>query len=141
MNDKTTLVILVKDELDAIKPLLPDIPFDSVDETIFIDGQSKDGTREFLEEKGHKVFVQKKLGRGNAFIESMDYTQNENLIFFSGDGNEDPKDIPKMNQYLKQGFDLVIAGRFILEGSKSDDSDDPLRIRKIGDIVYSKIID
>ncbi|MBS3151236.1 glycosyltransferase [Candidatus Woesearchaeota archaeon] len=141
MNNKTTLVILVRDELEAIKQLIPKISLNSVDDVIIMDGQSKDGTREFLQEKGFKVFTQKKLGRGNAFLESLEYTSNENLIFFSGDGNENSEDIPKMNQYLKEGYDLVIGGRFILGGSKSDDSDDPLKIRRYGNIAFSKIVD
>ena len=141
MNNKTTLVILVRDELDAIKHLLPKIPLNSVDEIIVMDGQSKDGTKEFMEKQELKVFTQKKLGRGNAFIEALEKTENENLIFFSGDGNENPEDIPKMNQYLKEGHDLVIGGRFILGGSKSDDSDDFFKIRKYGNIAFSKIVD
>lgn len=141
MNNKTTLVILVRDELDAIKQLIPKIPLNSVDDVIVMDGQSKDGTMEFLQKHSFKVFIQKKLGRGNAFIESLEHTDNENLIFFSGDGNENPEDIPKMSGYLKQGYDLVIGGRFILGGSKSDDSDDLFKIRKYGNIAFSKIID
>lgn len=141
MNSKTTLVILVRDELEAIKDLISKIPLNSIDETIVMDGQSKDGTSEFLQQNGFKVFTQKKLGRGNAFIESLKNTDSENLIFFSGDGNENPEDIPKMNNYLKEGYDLVIGGRFILGGSKSDDSDDILKIRKYGNIAFSKIVD
>ena len=34
----------------------------------------------------------------------------------------------------------MIAGRFILRGAGSDDSDDPLLIRKLGNIVYSLIV-
>ena len=46
-----------------------------------------------------------------------------------------------MVNYLKEGYDLVIGGRFILGGSKSDDSDDFFKIRKYGNIAFSKIVD
>jgi glycosyltransferase involved in cell wall biosynthesis len=141
MKSKTTLVILVWNEIDAIKELFPLIPLDAVSETIVIDGGSNDGTAEFLKSKGIKVYQQKHRGRGNAFIEGLKHAKNDKIIFFSGDGNEDPNDIPKVAYWLDKGYDMVIAGRFILVGSQSDDSDDPLRIRKGGNILMSWIAD
>ena len=138
-KEKVTLVILVNNEIKSIQKLYPRIPFNAVEETIVIDPGSNDGTIEFLTKKGLKVIIQKKRGRGNAFIESINHTKHENLIFFSGDGNEDATDIPKIAEYLKQGYDLVIGCRFLLKGSHSDDSDDPLLIRKYGNIILSGI--
>ncbi len=139
MNNKTTLVLLVWNEIEAIKNLYPLIPFDAVDEAIVVDGGSTDGTMEFLESKGLKVYKQKARGRGNAFVEGLNRSSCGNIIFFSGDGNEDPRDIPKIVESLNDGYDMVIAGRFILPGSQSDDSDDSLRIRKFGNILMSWI--
>jgi len=133
----TALVILVWNEREAIQQLWHRIPFDDVDEVLVIDPGSTDGTIEFLTSKGVKIYIQKNRGRGNAFIEAMDQVQSDKIVFFSGDGNEDPRDIPKIVAFLEQGYDLVIAGRFIRRGSQSDDSDDPLRIRKIGNIFLS----
>lgn len=140
-KDGVTLVLLVWNEVDAVQKLLEMVPFDAVDETIVMDPGSTDGTIEFLKSKGLPVHIQKQRGRGNAFIEAKQIAKYDNIIFFSGDGNEDPRDIPKMAELLKQGYDLVIAGRFLLPGSESDDSDDPLRIRKWGNITYGKIVD
>ena len=61
------------------------------------------------------------------------------MIFFSGDGNENPKDIPKIRDYLKEGYDLVIAGRHLLPGAESDNSDDPLLLRKFVTIIFGII--
>lgn len=135
-KDGVTLVILVWNEFDAIPKLIEMIPFDCVDETIVIDPGSTDGTLEFLKSKGFRVHIQKERGRGNAFLEGQKIAKYNNIVFFSGDGNEDPRDIPKMVEYLKQGYDMVIGGRLILPGSESDDSDDPLRIRKLGNIAF-----
>ncbi len=137
---KNTLVILVWNEIDAIRNLYGLIPFNAVDETIVIDGGSDDGTAEFLKERDLKVHTQKERGRGNAFLEGLEHSKGENLIFFSGDGNEDPNDIPKVVKYLEDGNDMVIAGRFIFPDSQSDDSDDPLRIRKFADIFLSLLV-
>ena len=70
----------------------------------------------------------------------MKHAKGENIIFFSGDGNEDPKDIPKVVKYLNQGNDLVIAGRFIFRNSQSDDSDDPIKFRKIFNYICSTLV-
>ena len=43
--------------------------------------------------------------------------------------------------YLNQGYDMVIAGRHILKGAKSDDSDDPLLLRKIVTIIFGLAVD
>ena len=60
------------------------------------------------------------------------------MVFFSGDGNEDPRDIPKIVSELNKGHDLVIGCRLIRKGSKSDDADDPLYIRKLGAFDFHK---
>lgn len=137
---KNTLVLLVWNEIEAIKKLYNQIPFDAVDETIVIDPGSVDGTIEFFRNKGHAVYLQEKIGRGNAFLEGLKHAKGDDLIFFSGDGNEDPKDIPKIVKYLNEGYDLVIAGRLIYKDSRSDDSDDPLYLRKFFDISLSLLV-
>lgn len=135
----TALIILIWNEREALQQLWHRIPFDAVDEVLVVDAGSTDGTIGFLKSKGANIYFQKKRGRGNAFIEAMDQVRSNKIVFFSGDGNEDPHDIPKIVALLEQGYDLVIAGRVIRKGSKTDDSDDPLRIRKIGNIVMSLI--
>jgi len=134
---KNTLVLLSYNEIDALKLLHDWIPFDSADEVFAIDPGSTDGTLEFYKKKGIKYHLQKELGRGKAFVEALKHAKGKNIVFFSTDGNEDPKDIPKLFHYLEKGYDLVIAGRFIHKDSKSDDSDDPLRIRKACNIMCS----
>ncbi len=140
-DNKVTLIVLVWNELEALTQLWDRIPFNSVDETIFIDPGSDDGTIEFVRNKGYPIVIQKNTGRGNAFLEGLEHAKHDNIIFFSGDGNEDPQDIPKIAGYLNEGYDMVIAARHLLKGSQSDDSDDPLRVRKLGNMAYSWFID
>lgn len=132
-------VLLVWNEKEALQQLWSRIPFNDFDEVLVVDAGSTDGTIEFLKSKDANIYFQKKRGRGNAFIEAMTQIRSDKIVFFSSDGNEDPHDIPKITALLEQGYDLVIAGRVIRKGSKTDDSDDPLRIRKIGTIVLSVI--
>ncbi len=134
---KNTLVLLSYNEIEALKLLHPKIPFKSADEVFAIDPGSTDGTLEFYKKKKINYYLQKELGRGKAFVEALKHAKGENIVFFSTDGNEDPKDIPVLFKNLEKGYDLVIAGRFIHKNSKSDDSDDPTRIRKACNILCS----
>ena len=46
------------------------------------------------------------------------------------DGNEDPADISRLVEKLRDN-DIAVASRFMI-GGHSDDSDDPLLIRRLG---------
>lgn len=139
-NSGVALVLLVKDELEPMKVVLPRIDMTIFSDVFCMDGHSKDGSVEFLEARGIRVIRQKELGRGKAVIESGNHTQADALLLFSPDGNEDPRILPVLVEKMKETkADLVIASRFRV-GSLSDDSDDPYRIRRTGNMFFSRII-
>ncbi len=140
LSEKVSLIVLVWNEIEALPKIWDSIPFGLADEVFFMDPGSNDGTVEFIKNKGFPVYIQKKTGRGNAFVEGMNIAKFENLIFFSGDGNENPEDIPRIISYLKEGYDMVIAGRHILPGAKSDNSDDFLLLRKYVPVLFGLFI-
>lgn len=125
---RKTLVILTLNEIEGVKALYDKIPLNEADETIVIDGGSRDGTIEFFREKGIPVFVQEIRGRGEAFRLACKVSKGNYLLFFSPDGNEDPNDIPKLFKLLEEGYDLAVASRF-LPGSRNDEAEKlfPLR--------------
>lgn len=137
---KIDLCILTWNEIEGITTLLPQIDRSLFNNVFAVDPGSEDGTIEFFEKNEIKCFIQEKKGRGNAFREAFNMTSdNDAIVFFSGDGNEDPSDLHLMVKHLEEGFDLVIGGRFIRKGSQSDNSDDRLRIRKFGNIIFSLV--
>ncbi|MFN8644169.1 MAG: glycosyltransferase family 2 protein [Candidatus Binatia bacterium] len=140
MAETTALVLLSFDEREALERLLPRIPLDRFDRVLAIDPGSTDGTLELYHQHGIPVHLQAARGRGHAFQLAERVAGTDRIVFFSTDGNEDPADLPRMLACLDEGYDLVIAGRFILPGACSDYSDDPLRLRKLGNIVYSLIV-
>jgi glycosyltransferase involved in cell wall biosynthesis len=134
----TSLLIFTRDEIEGLQSIFNKIPFDSVGEVIAIDGHSTDGTIEFLQSKGIKVVSQTKLGRGNAAIEGIDHCSGDYVVFLSSDGNEDPEDVPKLIESLHDS-EVAVASRF-MKGASSDDSDDPLRIRKFGNQLVTALV-
>lgn len=128
MVQKTTLVILTRNEINGVKALIRKIPFESVDEFFAVDYDSTDGTVEFFKKHQIPVLEQKVSGRGEAFKIAVDNANGELLVFFSPDGNENPADIPRLISLLKEGNDLAIASRF-MKNSRNEEDDKTLKLR------------
>lgn len=101
---------------------MPQIKKEWYDQLIIVDAGSTDGTIEYAKKHGYNLFVQKEKGFGAAFSEAMKKVTGDVAIMFSPDGNSDPKKIPELIQKMKEGYDLVIASRY-LEGARSYDDD------------------
>lgn len=129
MVSKTTLIILTRNEIEGVKEIVPKIDRNTVDEIISVDYNSTDGTVEFLQKHKIKVIKQQKPGRGEAFRIASEQAKNSNLLFFSPDGNEDPKDIPKLISKMDEGFDMVIASRF-MKNAHNEEDDQTIKLRK-----------
>ena len=136
----TTLVLLSYNEAEALAQLLPLIPFTLFDRVFDVDAGSTDGTLDLYTAHGVAYVLQPARGRGNAVRLATTLLDTERVVFLSTDGNENPADLPLMLRHLDEGYDLVIGGRFILPGADSDDSDDPIRVRKTANIVTSLIV-
>ena len=134
------LVLLSYNECQNLQELLPQIPLSNFDSVIAIDAGSSDGTIEVYEQHGIPYVLQEKKGRGNAFLLALDQVKTDFIIFFSTDGNEDPQDLGKMKELLLSENKMVVAGRYLYPESQTDDTDDPLRIRKGFGILGGKII-
>jgi glycosyltransferase involved in cell wall biosynthesis len=135
-NHKTSLVILTWNEIEAVRALADRIPYAAVDETLVIDGGSTDGTIEFFRQRGIPVFVQEKRGHGEAYKEGLRKASGDIVVFFSGDGNEEPSDIPRMVEKMREGYDLVIATRF----SRRSRSFDATPVRRFGNLFFVGLV-
>jgi glycosyltransferase involved in cell wall biosynthesis len=133
-----SLIILTKNEITGLNAVFDTIPIKKIDDVFAIDGQSNDGSKEFLEKKGIKVYSQKRLGRAEAFRMAIDVAKHNNIVFFSPDGNEDAKDIIPLLTLLGEDCDMSIGSRF-MEGGRSDDDDIPLPIRGFGNKGFTLI--
>lgn len=133
---KSTLAVLVLNEVEAIQKVLPHIKREWVDEIIVVDGGSTDGTVEYCESLGYPVLRQKKRGYGRGMHELIARAQGDIIIEFMGDGNCKVETIPLLVEKVKEGYDLVIGSRY-MPGAKSYD-DTPMT--RFGNWMFTRVI-
>ena len=119
---RTTLLIPTLNEADALPDVMPKIDRSWVDQILFVNGGSQDGTLDYVRKHNYEFFVQQKPGIRNAYIEAMGHVSGDVVITFSPDGNSMPDLIPPLVAKMKEGYDMVIVSRY-LEGAKSRDDD------------------
>jgi glycosyltransferase involved in cell wall biosynthesis len=133
---KSTLAVLVLNEIEAIEQVLPRIRRDWVDEIIVVDGGSTDGTIEYCEGLGFPVLRQKQRGYGRGMIELMEVAKGDIIIEFMGDGNCRVETIPLLVDKVREGFDLVIASRYMAGARSYDDTP----VTRLGNWAFTRII-
>jgi glycosyltransferase involved in cell wall biosynthesis len=135
-----TLVILTLNEIEGVSHIFPKLPLHLVDEVLVVDGGSTDGTIEFFEARGVRVIRQTRRGRGEAFRLAARDARNDYLVFFSPDGNEEPADVPLLVEGLSQGYDMVIASRFMPGGCSEDDDKFLFASRRWGNLTFTWLV-
>lgn len=121
---KATLLVMTLNEAQGMREVMPRVERNWVDQILVLDGGSTDGTVEWAREQGYDVYVQKSPGFRNAYLEVWPRIQGDVVVYFTPDGNSIPEAIPQLLDKMEEGYELVIASRY-LEGAHSDD-DDPV---------------
>jgi glycosyltransferase involved in cell wall biosynthesis len=119
---KTTLFVPTLNEIEGMRAIMPGIEPGWVDQILVVDGGSTDGTIEFARERGYDVVIQNRKGLRHAFIEGWPRIRHEIVITFSPDGNSLASAIPALVAKMREGYDMVIASRY-LDGARSEDDD------------------
>jgi glycosyltransferase involved in cell wall biosynthesis len=135
--NRCALFISTLNEIEGISRLFERIPISRFDECYALDGGSTDGTIEFFEENSIKVI--KNVKKGEIFNAGAGVSECENLIFFAPDGNEDPDDILPLLKELKDGFDMVIASRF-MEGARNEEDNKLFPLRAWANRIFTLLV-
>jgi len=136
---KIALVIFTKNERKNSEVIFLRIPFEKVNSTYVIDGNSNDGTVNFWESKKIKVFGQKYKGVGGAYESAFRNIKDDALVFFHPDGNMDPNDIARFVSLLKEGAQFIIASR-TLKGGKNEEDEKIFKYRKWSMQIMAAVI-
>jgi glycosyltransferase involved in cell wall biosynthesis len=119
---KTTLLVLTLNEIEGMRQIMPQIDPQWCDQIIIVDGGSTDGTIEWARAQGYEVHVQRRKGIRFAYFEVFPKITGDIVVSFSPDGNCPVDAIPRLRAKMGEGYDMVIASRY-LAGAHSDDDD------------------
>tara|TARA_Y100000031_G_scaffold148601_1_gene185134 strand:+ start:1807 stop:2487 length:681 start_codon:yes stop_codon:yes gene_type:complete len=131
---KVSIVAVCLNEAKSVLKILDNVPKNSVDEILVVDGHSKDETYEIVKKAGYKIIYQEGKGRGAAFRTGFKYVTGDIIIMLSTDGNEKPGEIKPLLEMSKEGYDMVIATRFGKGTSK-----DVTMIRNFGNFIITQM--
>jgi len=126
---KLGLCLLTLNELEGCKSCLDQLPIDQFEEVFAVDGNSTDGTVEFLTSMGIKVYSQDIKGYNGAYITAFRKCNSDAVVFYHPKGTVDPQEVLKFRPYFDQGYELVVASR-IIEGAHNEEDDQWLKPRK-----------
>ena len=107
-------------------------------EIIAVDDGSQDNTWKILkalsstDPRFRSVRLRRNFGQTPALAAGFDLVQGHKIITLDGDGQNDPKDIPKMLEKLDQGYDMVSGWR--------KHRKDPFISRRLPSILANKLI-
>lgn len=133
---KTTLFIPTLNEIEGVKFIMPRVKKEWVDEIIVVDGGSTDGTVEYFKAMGVPVIRQKSRGVCGAYWEGIEAATGDVIISFSPDNNSLPEAIPELVSKMKEGYEMVIASRY-LGNAKSEDDD---LVTAFGNWMFTKMV-
>jgi glycosyltransferase involved in cell wall biosynthesis len=118
---KSTLIVMTLNEVDGVKVILPQINRAWVDQFLVVDGGSTDGTIEWCRENGYEIYVQKKKGIRFGYFEVLDRIEGDIIVTFSPDGNCPIEWMPALIDKVREGYDLVMASRYLGDATSEDD--------------------
>lgn len=116
VKPKISIVIPTLNEETGIREVLQSIPYRELGqpEVLVVDGGSVDGTIEVAKALGATVIPQSKKGYGQAILEGARHARGDIIVLIDGDGVYDPREIPKMLDFMKsQNADMVIGSRYL----------------------------
>lgn len=118
---KISAVIPTLNEVSTIKMVLDSLPKDIIDEVLVVDGNSTDGTVELVKSLGYPVYREEGNGFGAAFATGAKKATGDVVVFINSDYSHDAADIPKFLQKIEDGYDMVMASRYLKGGGSEDD--------------------
>lgn len=118
---KATLVVLTLNERESLPVIMPQIDRSLFEQILIVDGNSSDGTAEWCRQQGYEVYVQKERGLRKAYQEAMPLIRGDVIVTFSPDGNSLPEALAPLLRKMEEGYDMVIASRYLGDAKSQDD--------------------
>lgn len=131
-----TLLVPTLNEIVGMREIMPKISRDWVESIVILDGGSTDGTVEYAREQGYDVIIQEKRGLINGYRQAFAQLKTDAVITFSPDGNSIAEAVKDVRQKLDEGYEMVIASRYLGEAKSDDDN----IVSGFGNWLFTKVI-
>ncbi|MDP3990842.1 MAG: glycosyltransferase family 2 protein [Candidatus Nealsonbacteria bacterium] len=119
---KVSLVIPTRNEAKSLGRTIQEIPAGFVDEIIVSDGHSTDGTLETAKGLGCQAITQEGRGFGLGIISGIKHCTGDIIIIMDADGSQNPADIPRLIEKIKEGYDIGWGSRYVQKKKTADDT-------------------
>lgn len=115
------LLMPTLNEVEGLRHILPKIDRSLFTEILVVDGHSTDGTVEYCRAQGVPVLIQPNGGVPDAEEYGFKQTTADVVITFTPDGNSLPELLPAVCEAFRQGYDMVVASRYLGDAKSHDD--------------------
>ncbi len=137
-KERATLVLLSKGTRQVGKNLLDLIPLDLFDEKIFVEASEDSDAPDFFRRKGFQVMHEVGASKGNLLKRAVKQSTSENIVVLGLDGSDDPRDINSILIKLREGYEMVVASRFLPGANRY--ANRPLTYRSLGNRFFSFLL-
>lgn len=113
MSESLSIIMPAKNEAAGLAELLPKLKAAYPDaEIIVVNDGSTDSTADVVLEHGVKLITHPySMGNGAAIKSGARQASGDIFLFMDGDGQHDPKDIPRLLEQLDRGYEMAVGAR------------------------------
>jgi glycosyltransferase involved in cell wall biosynthesis len=119
---KVSLCLLTFNERQGCERDVPNIPTDGFHEVFCVDGNSKDGTVEYMKERGVPVHLQPKKGLSAGYVHAARVATGDAIVVFFPKGTLPVELVQDIRRKLEEGHKLVASSRTIEGGYNEEDA-------------------
>jgi glycosyltransferase involved in cell wall biosynthesis len=110
---RVSIIIPTRNEAEALRHVLADIPAGLVSEVLVVDSGSTDGTPEIAAQMGARVIREARRGYGRACLTGLAHAASPDVVvFLDGDYSDRPAELPRLLQPIADGrADITLGSR------------------------------
>lgn len=136
---RVTVAVIARNEEATIADVIRSVtPF--AHETIVVDGNSSDSTREIADSLGVPVYRDGGRGKGDGIRKALEVAEGDIVVFFDADGSHNAADIPLLVAPIAAGESELVIGSRWKGGSDELGGDLSMFVRSTGSALIALII-